>query len=234
MHSDALLATVGAQKVSQLARWAARATPEHLEIAATERTVVRSNIARDELCRYTTHRRVTFDTLTCSEDGSNDMRTGNCSLRTIGVLVALLGAASFGCQDKEKCDDALRTARQAMQDEYLDMQLARQWRDYAGKACGAGDSLAALDQEILAREAEIAKKEQEVAAAAEEAGRQAIETSKQLWRDFDALDAKQRNQEQLKSTYSKAKKLGSGLTEAYAKQVQDYNEKQYEKRQQKL
>lgn len=162
------------------------------------------------------------------------MRTGNGSLGTVGVLSALLGLTAVGCQDKEKCDDALRTARQAMQDEYLDMQLARQWRDYAGKACGAGESLAALDQEILAREAELAKQEQEKAAAAEAAGRQAIETSKQLWRDYDDLDAKQRDREQLKSTYSKAKKLVSGLTEAYAQQVQEYNEKQYEKRKQKL
>ena len=44
--------------------------------------------------------------------------------RFSAVAVVLTGLASLvGCKDQEKCTEALQTARQAMQDEYLDMAL---------------------------------------------------------------------------------------------------------------
>ncbi|MEN9581880.1 MAG: hypothetical protein RJA70_4889, partial [Pseudomonadota bacterium] len=55
----------------------------------------------------------------------------------VGVLFGL--TMSFvACQDQQKCNQALETARKSMQDDYLDMALARQWREHAGSTCGAG------------------------------------------------------------------------------------------------
>lgn len=139
-----------------------------------------------------------------------------------------------GCKNQEKCDEALRTARQALQDDYLDFALARQWREHAGKICGAGSELSALDQDILAKEAAVAKAATDKAAAEKAAGEKAIEESKSLWKSFDELEKEARDLKALKKTYNQAKKLMLGLPLAYAEQVKAYNEKQYDKRKTKL
>lgn len=149
--------------------------------------------------------------------------------------VVLAGLASLtGCKDQEKCTDALQTARQAMQDEYLDMALARQWREHAGKICGVGPELETLDREIMERETALAKAAEEKAKAEADAGHRAIEEAKALWRGFDELEKADKDLKALKKTYSASKKLVVGLVPAYAEQVTAYNEKQYERRKAKL
>lgn len=139
-----------------------------------------------------------------------------------------------GCKDQQKCKDALQTARQALQDEYLDIALARQWREHAGKVCGVGPDLDALDKDILGKEAAIAKAATDKATAEKAAGEKAIEESKSLWKSFDELEKEAKDLKALKKTYNQAKKLMLGLPVAYAEQVKAYNEKQYDKRKTKL
>src|SRR5690606_24645685 len=54
------------------------------------------------------------------------------------TATVLAAGLLVGCKNQQKCDEALQTARQALQDDYLDFALARQWREHAGKICGAG------------------------------------------------------------------------------------------------
>lgn len=150
----------------------------------------------------------------------------------LGVIA--LGLTAVGCKDQQKCNDALQTARQAMQDQYLDMGLARQWREHAGKVCGVGPELQTLDKEIIDREAAIAKAAADKAKAEMEAGQKAIESAKELWKGFDELEKEAKDLKALKKTYSDAKKLMAGLVVAYADQLKAFNEKQFEKRKAKL
>lgn len=157
-------------------------------------------------------------------------RSSSVSLATVVLGLGL----TAGCKDQAKCNEALATARQAMQDDYLDMAAARQWRDHAGKICGAGTEIQTLDQEILAKEASIAKAAADKAAAEKAAGEKAIEDSKALWKSWDELEKDAKDLKALKKTYNQAKKLMLGLPIAYADQVKTYNETQYEKRKTKL
>src|SRR5690606_1740522 len=134
---------------------------------------------------------------------------------SLATVVLGLGLTS-GCKDQAKCNEALATARQAMQDDYLDMTAARQWRDHAGKLCGAGTEIQTLDQEILAKEAAIAKAAADKAAAEKAAGEKAIEDSKALWKSWDDLEKDAKDLKALKKTYNQAKKLMLGLPIAYA------------------
>lgn len=160
-------------------------------------------------------------------------RTHRARLSPGWLTVLALGLVA-GCKDQQKCNEALQTARQAMQDEYLDMALARQWREHAGKICGVGPELDALDKDILAKEAAIAKAATDKAAAEKAAGEKAIEESKALWKSYDELAPESKDPKALKKSYSQAKKLMLGLAAAYAEQVKAYNEKQYDKRKAKL
>lgn len=156
------------------------------------------------------------------------------TMRQLGVTALLVwiavGGALVGCKDQQKCDEALATARKALQDEYLDLPLARQWRDHAGKLCGAGATLQSLDQDIVGKEAAVAKAIQEKAAAEAEAGQKAIEAAQKIWKQYDALEAKQRDKDALKKHDKKARRVVEGLTPEYAKQVTEYNKKQFKKR----
>lgn len=146
------------------------------------------------------------------------------------AVVGLATLLSVGCKDQEKCDDGLKTARQAMQDEFLDMDLARKWRDYAGKICGAGPELTALDKEIVDREAALTKAAEDRAKAEAEAGKKAIQAAGKLWKKFDALKDEEKTEAALKKVKSKTKKLQVGLTPAYGEQLQKYNDKEFAKR----
>ncbi len=155
---------------------------------------------------------------------------------TMGVL-PLLGlscALLLGCKDQAKCDEALATARKAMQDEYLDMALARQWREHAAKICGAGDTLSTLDREIVEREAALAKAAEEAAKKAAEDGTKALEAAKALWKAWDELEDKKQTEKSLAKVKKKADRAVDGLTEAYAQQVLDYNTSKFGKRQKRF
>lgn len=158
---------------------------------------------------------------------------------SVGLVVAVLASSSlFGCKDQAKCDEALATARKSMQDEFLDMALARQWRDHAGKTCGAGPEVDALDKEIVAKEAAIVKAAEDKAKAEADAGKAAIERAGKIWSAFDKAQKDEKDEDKSKSALKKAKKkadkLVKGLTPAYGKQVLDYNKKAYKKRQKAL
>ena len=162
--------------------------------------------------------------------GWNDRRMKSTKLGSwvCGGFVAL---ALVGCKDQAKCDDALKTARQAMQDQFLDMELARKWRDFAGKVCGVGPELTALDKEIVDREAALTKAADDKAKADEAAGRQAIDAAGQAFADFDKLEEKERTLPELKKAKSRARKLLLNLAPAYVDQVQKYIDQQFDKRQ---
>jgi hypothetical protein len=155
--------------------------------------------------------------------------------RNVPVLLLLVSAvATAGCKNQEKCDEALSTARKAMQDEFLDMDLARQWRQHAGKICGQGGELEKLDKEILDREAALAQAVADAAKKAADDGQNAIKESTKLWKSFDKLDEKEQDKKALSKVKKKAAKLVIGLTPEYAKQVEDNNKKQYKARLKKL
>jgi SHS2 domain-containing protein len=155
--------------------------------------------------------------------------------RNASVLLLLLSlVATAGCKNQQKCDEALATARKAMQDEFLDMDLARQWRQHAGKICGQGPELEKLDKEILDREAALTQAAADAAKKAADDGKKAIEKATKLWKSFDKLDEKEQDKKALGKIKKKTAKLVSGLTPEYAKQVQDYNKKQYKSRLRKL
>lgn len=180
--------------------------------------------------RHNTHQTTEFEA-----NGNTAPRSPRCSPARSWVAVAALGLGLLpGCKDQQKCNDALQTARQSMQDEYLDMALARQWREHAGKLCGVGAELEALDRDILAKEAAIVKAVADKAAAEKAAGEKAIEDSKALWRSFDELQKEAKDVKALKQTYNQTKKLLAGLPVAYGEQVKTYNETQYDKRKTKL
>ncbi len=150
------------------------------------------------------------------------------------LVVAVSGAGLVGCKDQQKCDEALATARKSMQDEFLDMALARQWRDRAGKMCGAGPELETLDKEILDKEAAIIKAAEDKAKAEAEAGQKAIEEAGKVWSGYDDLEDKEKDKKALKKAKKEAQKLEKGLAVEYAKQIRAYNEKQFDKREEAL
>jgi len=152
---------------------------------------------------------------------------GYCSL---GLLFAL----GSGCKDQQKCDEALGTARKSMQDEFLDMALARQWREHAAKICGAGEALTTLDKEIVDREAALEKAAADAAKKAADDGAAALEAAKALWKEWDDLDDKEKTEKSLAKLKKKADRVVEGLTEAYGKQVLDYNTSKFEKREKRF
>jgi hypothetical protein len=143
-------------------------------------------------------------------------------------------------KDQAKCDEALATARKSMQDEFLDMALARQWRDHAGKACGAGLELQTLDKEILDKEAAIAKAAVDKANAEREAGQKAVEEVTKIWDKYDKLAKDEKDKKELEKQLKKhdrnAKKAikAAKLTPEYGKQVLEYNQDKFDKREEKL
>lgn len=150
------------------------------------------------------------------------------------LLLFVATSAAAGCKNKEKCDEALTTARKAMQDEFLDMDLARQWRQHAGKICGQGPELETLDKEILDREAALAQAAADAAKKAADDGQKAIKEATKLWKSYDKLEEKEQDKKALDKVKKKAAKLVVGLTPEYAKQVEDNNKKQYKARLKKL
>jgi hypothetical protein len=153
----------------------------------------------------------------------------------VGLLLLVVSfSGAVGCKNQEKCNDAMSTARKAMQDEFLDMALARQWRDHAGKICGQGPELQTLDKEIVDREAALAKAVEDAAKKAADDGQAALKQAEKLWKSWDKLEEKEQDKAALVKVNKKARKLVLGLTPDYAKQVETYNSKQYKARTKKL
>ncbi|MCA9595237.1 MAG: hypothetical protein KC776_18090 [Myxococcales bacterium] len=73
-------------------------------------------------------------------------------------LLVVAPLALGGCKKKDpaKCDEAMKTTRQALGSE--DFALAKQWREYAYKNCDDGATLSGLDKEIVDKQAEVEKK----------------------------------------------------------------------------
>lgn len=147
----------------------------------------------------------------------------------VGFLSGL-SLSSAACKDQGKCTEALETARKAMQDQYLDMALARQWRDHAGGICGAGPELEGLDKEILAKEAALVKAAEDKAKLEADNGKKAMEAAVKLYAAFDALEEEKRTEKALSKTRAKITKMVKGLTGDYAKQVTKFNTAEFNKR----
>jgi hypothetical protein len=149
--------------------------------------------------------------------------------RLSASALALLALATPGCVDKEKCDEAIRVTRDALTKEQPD--IARQWRERAWKICNDATTTSALDKEIVDKEAALAKRAADQAQAVADAAQQRMHTSMLVWRGFDKLDEKDRTDERLLAHKEKADHMSQGLPPEYAKQVDDYNEKEFARRQ---
>jgi hypothetical protein len=77
------------------------------------------------------------------------------------LLLSLFAAGSSGCKksDPEKCDNALKVARQSA--DIGDSALTRQWREYAYKHCSDRSALEALDKELVDKEKAALQKKAE-------------------------------------------------------------------------
>ncbi len=165
---------------------------------------------------------------------------------SLGLVAVLLGSgSSLGCEllegkDQARCDEALATARKSMQDDFLDMSLARQWRDHAGKACGVGPELQTLDKEILDKEAALAKAVVDKANAEREAGQKAIDEITKVWDAYDKLAKDEKDKDELKKQLKKHDKKAKQaikdgkLTPDYGKQALEYAKDKYDTRKKKL
>jgi hypothetical protein len=156
------------------------------------------------------------------------------SLKVVSLVMMVAATSTVACKKQEKCDEALATARKAMTDGFLDMELARQWRQLAGKVCGQGTALQTLDKEIVDREAALAQAVVDAAKKAADDGAAAVAKATKLWKSFDKLEEKEQDKAALVKIKKKANKLVAGLTPEYGKQVADYNTKQYKSRLKKL
>lgn len=147
-----------------------------------------------------------------------------------GMVVGLLVTA--GCRDQAKCDDAVGKTRQAVQLE--NTESARQWRDYAWKACGGEGDARALDAEILAKETAVAKRVEEEAKQAKDLAQKHIADAQAAYKEFDELEKKEQTAKALRKVFKDVNRLRGGLLPDYAKQIEDYNTAAFEKREEKL
>ena len=145
------------------------------------------------------------------------------------AAVAALGLLPLGCVDKEKCDEAVKVTRDALsKDQPL---VARQWRERAWQLCNDQTTTAALDKEIVDKEAELAKKSTDSAKQVADAAQSRMSTSAAVWRGYDALPENQHSIANLDAYRAKASKMSADLPAEYAKQIDDYNQREYAKRQ---
>jgi hypothetical protein len=160
------------------------------------------------------------------------MRFRKTSLPVLAPTVFALGLLSGGCVDKEKCDEAVRVTRDALAKEATD--IARQWRDRAWKMCDDTTTVSTLDQEIVAKEAEIRKRAEDQAKAIADAAQQRMQTAQVVWRKFDKLEAEKQTSDALDTYREKADSMSEGLPPEYAKQVDDFNAKQFKSRKKRV
>lgn len=144
------------------------------------------------------------------------------------VACVLSGVALVGCVDKEKCEEAIRVTRDSLAKEQP--ALARQWRERAWKICNDSAMTATLDKEIVDKETEIAKKAADLQKQVADAAQARMKTAGTVWRGYDALEEKQRTVANLDLYREKASHMSQGLPADYAKQIDDYNQREYDRR----
>lgn len=92
--------------------------------------------------------------------------------RRLNPLTGLLLAAFLGSgcdrKDPEKCQQALTVTQQALAGENID--LAKQWRNYAYGQCSDPAQLTQLDQTVVSKQNEMVKRAQEATAAKQASG----------------------------------------------------------------
>jgi hypothetical protein len=140
-------------------------------------------------------------------------------------LALLLGT---GCEDNKQCDESVATLKKSI--EVKDFAAARNWRDYAWKACSERAVFATLDKSILDGEAAEVQRVADTAKQVAAEGQKRIDAAQRLWRNFDAQDKAARTAQALAGVLEQAKRLEAGLSPEYAQQISAYNQAQYEKR----
>lgn len=149
------------------------------------------------------------------------------SVLAMVILSLASSVATAGCVDQEKCDEAIRVTRDALTKEQP--ALARQWRERAYAMCDDTATLGTLDQEIVAKEGELAKREEDRKKQIEDAAQRRMKLAGTVWRKFSKLDKKQMTLANLERYRDKASQMSKGLPDDYGKQIDDYNQKQYDK-----
>jgi hypothetical protein len=140
-------------------------------------------------------------------------------------LALLLGT---GCEDNKQCDESVATLKKSI--EVKDFAAARNWRDYAWKACSERAVFATLDKAILDGEAGELQRVADAAKQVAAEGKKRINAAQRLWLGFDAQDKAARTAPALAAVLEQAKRLESGLPPQYAQQIAAYNQAQYDKR----
>lgn len=160
-----------------------------------------------------------------TSQGPNGARA---SAKTSAVAWVFLSVALVSCVDKEKCEEAIRVTRDSLAKDQP--ALARQWRERAWKICNDSSTTATLDKEIVDKETEIAKKAADLQKQVADAAQARMRTAGTVWRGYDALDEKQRTAANLDLYREKASHMSDGLPPEYAKQIEDYNSREYSRR----
>lgn len=162
------------------------------------------------------------------------------SVARVTLTSLMLVVATSGCDQLEEllggsnqalCDQSVATVRQALGFEQF--ESAKEWRDYAWKACKERAVIATIDKEIeSAIEAynEAQKKKKAMGVEAKER----VNAAQALWLEYDALASKKRDKEALDRARTSAERLAKGLDAEYAKLLRAYNRKEYQKRLAKL
>lgn len=154
--------------------------------------------------------------------------TRSRALFALGAVALSLSA----CKDQEKCDEAIRVTRDAINKEQMD--LARQWRDRAWKKCDDPATISNLDKEILAKEDEIKKRAEAEAKKVADAAQKRMEQAGKIWKKFDKLDKKKKTLSRLDTYRETAGRTTKGLPDAYVKQIKEFNDTQYKRRKKRL
>jgi hypothetical protein len=151
--------------------------------------------------------------------------------RTLFVVGVLTLSAS-ACKDQEKCDEAIRVTREAINKEQTD--VARQWRDRAWKMCDDPATVANLDKEILAKEEEVKKRAEDEAKKVADAAQARMEKAGKVWKKFDKLEDDDKTLSRLDKHRETAERMTKGLPDDYKKQIEKFNDKQYKRRKDRL
>jgi hypothetical protein len=146
----------------------------------------------------------------------------------VGSLVLASGCQKLLGHDPERCDQSVATVRQAI--AFKDFESARKWRDYTWKVCDERAIVTTLDKELVDAEAALVKETQATAKKAQQVARKRINAAQALWLKFDAEKPADRTAAALDATRDAARRLAKGLTPEYQKQIDAYNDAEYQKR----
>jgi hypothetical protein len=136
--------------------------------------------------------------------------------------------ALVGGKGKALCEQSVGTVRQAI--GFEDFESAHKWRDYAWKACDEKAILATIDKEIVDAQEAVEKRRAETAEKDKQAAQERINRANRLWAQFDRLPATKRTEASLTKVKASAAAVAAGLAPKFAQSIEQYNEKQYQKR----